>query len=104
LCNGNPAGHIGQGAGADHRSGARADTAFLDAMLFTVNLRLSAFVAPRDRQSYPITVFGSRFWMIQNLGYDKSGSRACNDTPGNAQTDGWLYPATEQPLFNPPAG
>lgn len=79
----------GRDAGrSDARADARADGAV------GVGVGASAFVDPRDHQTYPTMAIGGKTWLAKNLAFASPGSFCYGDDPRNCASDGRLYPFT----------
>ena len=72
---------------------------YLNSQQFTAYMEVS-YVIDGTGNVYPIALFGSTFWMLENYRYPAQGSYDYGDDPGNEATFGRLYNARVQP----PAG
>jgi uncharacterized protein (TIGR02145 family) len=70
---------------------------YLNSLQFTAYAQVS-YLVDDGGHVYPVGLFGSTFWMLQNYQYPAAGSYDYGDSPGNEATFGRLYGAQVQPL------
>jgi len=68
---------------------------YLNSQQFTAYMEVS-YVIDGAGNVYPIALFGSTFWMLENYRYPAQGSYDYGDDPGNEATFGRLYNARVQ--------
>jgi uncharacterized protein (TIGR02145 family) len=73
-----------------------AGSGYLNSQQFTAYLQVS-YVIDRGGHVYPIALFGSTFWMLENYRYPATGSYDYGDDPANEATFGRLYDPRAQP-------
>ena len=75
---------------------ADAGHGYLNSQQFTAYMQVS-YVIDAAGNRYPIALFGSTFWMLQNYSYPAAGTYDYGDQASNEATFGRLYTAQVQP-------